>query len=51
MLRDGTMIKKAIIFVVVTIALIWASIEVVRISRQTEQGFANAVRVMRGEDQ
>ena len=43
------MIRKTIIFVAVTAALLWASVEAVKISRQTEQNFADAVRVMRGE--
>ena len=43
------MLKKTIIFVAVTAALMWASIEAVKMSRQTEQGFADAVRVMKGE--
>ena len=42
-------LKKTIIFIAVTAALIWASVEAVKMSRQTEQGFADAVRVMRGE--
>lgn len=42
------MVKKTVIFSIVTALLILASIEAIKISRQTEQNFADAVRVMQG---
>ncbi len=43
------MVKKTVIFSIVTALLVLASIEAVKISRQTEQNFADAVRVMQGK--
>lgn len=43
------MVKKTVIFSIVTALLVLASIEAIKISRQTEQNFADAVRVMQGK--
>lgn len=46
---DKQTLKKTVIFSIVTALLVLASIKAVKISRQTEQGFADAIRAMQGD--
>lgn len=48
---DGKMLtlKKMIIFSVVTIFLVLASVQAVKMSRQLERDFADSIRTMQGD--
>ena len=46
---DADTLKKTVIFSIVTALLILASVKAVKMSRQTEQGFADTVRAMQGD--